>query len=102
MSGLKRRVAGALYRVGAIDAILAARRRAWSPWLTVVTYHRVQADSDHPFDRDVIDATPEAFDQQLALFARYFSLVSVDDVLGLIRRGTKLPPNPLLISFDDG
>ena len=72
MSGLKRRVAGALYRVGAIDAILAARRRAWSPWLTVVTYHRVQADSDHPFDRDVIDATPEAFDQQLALFARYY------------------------------
>src|SRR6185503_908302 len=99
--GLRRRLADVLDRVGAVDAILALRRRTWSPWLTVLTYHRIQPAADHPFDRDVIDASPEEFDRQLAMFGRYFTFVDIASVRAFVR-GEKLPPNPLLVTFDDG
>jgi len=80
------------------------RARAWSktPCLTVLTYHRLHADpAAQPFDDGVIDATPDEFDQQIAMLRRDFSLVGVEEVLGFMK-GKPLPPNPAIVTFDDG
>jgi peptidoglycan/xylan/chitin deacetylase (PgdA/CDA1 family) len=100
--GKRESLVGVLEKLGVVEALLQTRRVVGLPWLTVLTYHRIArpvAGSD--LDEGVIDATPEQFDQQLALLARHFRFVSIDEVVGFLR-GQPLPPNPLLITFDDG
>ena len=47
------------------------------------------------------DTTPEAFDRQVALLKRYFTLIDTA-TLDAHRAGGPLPRNPALITFDDG
>ncbi|MEO6420555.1 MAG: polysaccharide deacetylase family protein, partial [Polyangiaceae bacterium] len=87
---------------GALGLLLRLRARTQAPWLTVLTYHRianplVAAD----VDQDVVDARPEEFEQQLAFLGKYCSVIGLDDLLAF-QRGRALPPNPVLITFDDG
>jgi peptidoglycan/xylan/chitin deacetylase (PgdA/CDA1 family) len=98
----RRRLASLLDYTGTFEAIL--RVRAWSPcpWLTVLTYHRIHEDpSKQLFDRGVIDATPDEFRRQLRMVKRHFSVIQLGDFFGFLR-GRPLPPNPALITFDDG
>jgi peptidoglycan/xylan/chitin deacetylase (PgdA/CDA1 family) len=81
---------------------LAGRRALRGPWLTVVNYHRVQeAESAGPFDLGVVDATPSAFAEQVRFLDQHFELVTLEDVRRFVA-GHSLPPNPALITFDDG
>jgi len=98
-------VAGALDRVGLWKAILAARRMGlWADrGLTVVLYHRVVGlDRLRGLDPELVDATPDEFDQQMAFLRRHFAPVSLDEVMDAAMLGTSLPPNAVLVSFDDG
>lgn len=100
--GKRESLVNTLERLGLVEALLQTRRVVGLPWLTVLTYHRVgEPGFAADLDDGVIDATPEQFDQQLALLARHFRFVSIDEVAGFFR-GKPLPPNPLLITFDDG
>ena len=97
------RLAQALDRVGLWALVLEARARALFPWktLTVLTFHRVAEPGAPGFDPDVSDTTPEAFDRQVGLLKRYFTLIDTV-TLDAHRAGGPLPPNPALITFDDG
>ncbi|HEU4411285.1 MAG TPA: polysaccharide deacetylase family protein [Polyangiaceae bacterium] len=100
--GKRESLIGALERLGVVEALLQTRRVLGLPWLTVLTYHRVaEPGASADLDEGVIDATPEQFDRQLALLARHFRFVSIDEVAGFLQ-GKPLPHNPLLITFDDG
>ena len=98
---LRARLSRALDTVGALRAILELRARTGTPWLTALTYHRVTDDRDHPFDRGVVDATPDELDAQLTVLGRYFDFVGVDEVEDYLRT-RKLPRSPALVTFDDG
>ncbi|MFO0548985.1 MAG: polysaccharide deacetylase family protein [Polyangiaceae bacterium] len=66
-------------------------------------YHRTgELEFRGAFDGAIIDATPAQFDQQIELLTREFRVVGLDEVVAHIERGAKLPPNPVLITFDDG
>jgi peptidoglycan/xylan/chitin deacetylase (PgdA/CDA1 family) len=95
-------LARALDRVGLLALVLEARAR-WPrhKTLTVLTFHRVAAAGAPGFDPEVSDTTPEAFDRQVAMLARYFNLVDTA-ALDAHRMGAPLPPNPAIITFDDG
>ena len=103
MAAKRVRLAQALDRVGLWALVLEARARALFPWktLTVLTFHRVAEAGGAGFDPDVSDTTPEAFDRQVALLKRYFTLIDTA-TLDAHRAGGPLPPNPALITFDDG
>ena len=89
--------------MGLSRILLAARARSLFPWrwLTVLTYHRVGDALAPGFDPDVLDASPAVFAEQVALLQRYFTLVDTRD-LDAWRAGGRLPPNPAMITFDDG
>jgi peptidoglycan/xylan/chitin deacetylase (PgdA/CDA1 family) len=57
--------------------------------------------SDYAFDAAVADATPAQFERQLELVARRFNVIGIDDLCSALDGGA-LPPNPALITFDDG
>jgi len=87
---------------GALGAIMTVRRMLHIPWLPILTYHRV-ANIDaatNPFG-DVVDATPEQFEKQVAFLGEHFEFISVRDLLAYYRGG-RLPPNPVMLTFDDG
>jgi len=89
-------------RSGLTERVLRWRGQSASPWLTILTYHRVHPDAaPQLFDDGVVDATPESFDAHMGEVKRYFNVVGIDELVAYAH-GTPLPPNPIAITFDDG
>lgn len=87
---------------GALEPILRARSKSRSPWLTVLTYHRIADDPEgQPFDPGVIDASPADFDLQIRTLKQYFTVIGIEELLEH-RNGGRLPENPAIVTFDDG
>jgi peptidoglycan/xylan/chitin deacetylase (PgdA/CDA1 family) len=98
----RERVARFLDRSHAFELILQARARARVPVLSVLCYHSVgNPDGSYLFDPEVIDVTPAQFREHLRCLSRHFTVIGVDTLCDGIN-GAKLPPNPVIISFDDG
>jgi hypothetical protein len=100
--GQRQRIADALHALGALGLALTVRRSAKLPLLSVVTYHHIyQPTAGYPFDDAVADASPAQFRRQLELLRERCTLVNLAQVIDGLR-GVPLPPNPVLIAFDDG
>ncbi|HEU0031233.1 MAG TPA: polysaccharide deacetylase family protein [Kofleriaceae bacterium] len=105
MSGppsLHERVAVLLERTRLLEAALRARRYAPFPNLTIVTFHRLaEPADDEPYDPDVIDATQAQFRRHVEAIARFATPIDVETLVRSLDGGP-LPPNPAMITFDDG
>lgn len=77
-------------------------RFASRPALAVLVYHRVMRPDDWPYDRDVIEATPELFDEQMAMLKRRHDVAGPDEMVALILAPKKLTHLRVAITFDDG
>jgi peptidoglycan/xylan/chitin deacetylase (PgdA/CDA1 family) len=97
--GLKQAVlrGARLCGVNALSRFLARRR------LTVLCYHSVVGDSVpyHP-TRTRVAVTANQFREQLQVARRCFQPVSVEHILRHLDGADRLPPRPLLVTFDDG
>ena len=104
--GRREQLATLLQRAGGPATILHVRGRLKVPVLTVLTYHHVcDPGPDYPFDPDTADVTPDQFRRQMELIRRHFTVVGVDELCAAWSGGPgarALPPNPCLITFDDG
>ncbi len=95
-------VARGLERATILDRILWLRARLGHRSLAVLTYHRVGTLKDAgELDPGVFEATPEELKEQLDVLRARATVVSLGDVR-LACRGKRLPPNPVLVTFDDG
>jgi peptidoglycan/xylan/chitin deacetylase (PgdA/CDA1 family) len=102
MVGKRERVARILDASRLSSTLLAMRARTPPVWLTVLTYHRVGRPSpDDPFPDETYDASPGLFAEQIRFLSERFHFVTTDEVLAYLDGG-RLPPNPVLITFDDG
>jgi peptidoglycan/xylan/chitin deacetylase (PgdA/CDA1 family) len=100
--GRREQLVGLLRRSGGLAAVLAARARLRLPVLSILTYHHVHDPGpDYRFDPETADVTPAQFRRHMELVKRHFTVIDIDQLLGALA-GTKLPPNPCLITFDDG
>lgn len=69
--------------------------------LTIVMYHYVRNLNRSRFPA-IKGLATELFKEQVAYFKRHYTIVSGDDLIGAVSTGSELPPNPLLLTFDDG
>lgn len=70
--------------------------------LRVLTYHRVADPKRSPtLDPRLISADPQTFQKQMYHLAKHYQVVSLEEVLNTVERGTNLPKNAVLITFDD-
>lgn len=100
--GARERIARLLSDTGILAAALKLRAAARIPYLTTITYHHLaEPGADYDFDPGVADVGPEQFGRHLGLLARHFNVISIDDLVNALD-GSDLPPNPALITFDDG
>ncbi|HWU91393.1 MAG TPA: polysaccharide deacetylase family protein [Kofleriaceae bacterium] len=99
---LYRRAADLLHRLGLLEAVLQLRRAVTLRTISIVTYHRIaDLDDDDPYDPEVIDATPAQFRRHVEMLARIGTPIGIDTLIRALDGGT-LPPNPVMITFDDG
>ena len=100
--GTRERIARILSGTGVLDAALRLRAAARVPYLTVLTYHHVaEPDEDYAFDPGVADVGIAQFGRHLDLVRRHFTPIGVDELVAALDGGD-LPPNPAMITFDDG
>ncbi len=72
--------------------------------LSISMYHYTR-DLEHSRYPEIKGLAYDLFEQQLQFFAKNFSVVTMEDVIGAIQNGGgqhKLPENALLLTFDDG
>jgi peptidoglycan/xylan/chitin deacetylase (PgdA/CDA1 family) len=71
--------------------------------LTVLAYHRIAeltvAEASAP---GVASATPQEFARQMDYVRQWYTPIDLDRLLEFVTEGRRLPPRPLLITFDDG
>jgi peptidoglycan/xylan/chitin deacetylase (PgdA/CDA1 family) len=96
------RIARALDLLGLLDRLLWLRARLGLRALTVLTYHRVGRPSEvHAMNRRLVEVEPEDLEDQLAILKKHCTVVSLGDVCRF-REGRRMPPNPVMLTFDDG
>lgn len=99
---LHERMAAVLDRTGALDAVIHLRRVAPIRTIGIVTFHRIsELGDDDPYDPDTVDATPAQFRRHVETLARIGTPIGVEALLAGLE-GAELPPNPVMITFDDG
>jgi peptidoglycan/xylan/chitin deacetylase (PgdA/CDA1 family) len=89
---------------GGLRAVTLVHRRSRSR-LLVLAYHRVlpaMPDEQYPFDAELVSASPEEFDWQMAWVRRYFTPMAVSDIADCLDHGSALPAGAVAVTFDDG
>ncbi len=76
----------------------------WTNTITVLNYHRIDDLDREGFDtfRPNISARPKDFESQMEYMARWFNIVSLNDVVNWLDGRKTLPSHAALITFDDG
>lgn len=99
-SSLKNKVLNLAHETG----LIRAGRGLWAKSLTVVNYHRIDDPNRSDFDsfKPNVSATPQDFDHQMDYLAKWFHVVSLQDVVDWLDGKKNLPPYAALITFDDG
>lgn len=101
--GKRERLASVFDRIGFTSAVLATRRIRGASWLTILSYHRIgMPAATYPFDSEVVDATPAEFDLQMRTLSEHATSIRMGQLVSHVTHGTPLPPNPVLVTFDDG
>jgi peptidoglycan/xylan/chitin deacetylase (PgdA/CDA1 family) len=103
--GKRERFVDLLDRTGVLRGVMQLRRLSPLPIVGIVTFHHIHDTADdaasYPYDPEVADATPQQFRRHLETVLRIGTPISLGDLIrGL--DGAPLPPNPLMITFDDG
>lgn len=71
--------------------------------LLILAYHRVlPKPNDFALDEGVISVSPDIFEEEVKFCKKYFSLINFEQLKNALEGITKLPSNPLIITFDDG
>lgn len=100
--GKKELLAKVLFGSGTlVERVLGSRP---SDRLLVLAYHRIcdLPAEGYPFQHETVSATPEQFDRQLDFIKRRFEVVNFHRLAEMEKSGDPLPPNLLVITFDDG
>jgi len=97
------RIAGTLDMLGLLDRLLWLRARLGAPILTVLTYHRIAERTEvGELDADVRETDPRGFAEQIAMIKAHSTIVSLADVRASLKTRRRLPPNAVMLAFDDG
>ncbi len=90
----------ALFHSGLLGLARLARQRVRG---VVLRYHALTDGADEvPYAAPDICLPAPVFQLQMAFVRRAYSVVSLDELVGALERGERLPPRALTITFDDG
>ena len=80
----------------------AERRNRNRPLLRVLAYHRIdETVANDAYYPGLISATPSQFAAQVQCIAERYHVCSMPDVVAAAQKKSKLPPESVLLTFDD-
>jgi peptidoglycan/xylan/chitin deacetylase (PgdA/CDA1 family) len=90
-------------RTGMLDAAEMVENRIPNV-LRILAYHRIGflEEEDGSLDPSLLNTTPVQFAEQMAYLKQNYHLVSVEELLHVIKTGGGLPPRSVMVTFDDG
>ncbi|MGH8156938.1 MAG: polysaccharide deacetylase family protein [Rhodanobacter sp.] len=103
-SGIRGRLGELSYSSGLLYSL--QRMRAW--WqrdLRILAYHRIMPLPDpatFDFDLELISTSPDRFRDQMRLLKQRFRPMRLTDVAATLDAGEALPPDAVVVTFDDG
>ena len=68
--------------------------------LTVIMYHYIR-DLDHSRYPNIKVLLPYEFENQINYFENFYNFVTMQECINYLYKGSKLPKNPILLTFDD-
>jgi peptidoglycan/xylan/chitin deacetylase (PgdA/CDA1 family) len=89
----------ALLRLGGYAAI---RRLLPSRSLAILRYHAICGPEGYRYADPHICITPDNFERHVAYLTRKYSVLRLQDAVRLLAEHAPLPPNAVVITFDDG
>jgi peptidoglycan/xylan/chitin deacetylase (PgdA/CDA1 family) len=89
----------ALQRVGAYSGI---RRLLPSRHVAILRYHAICGDEGYRYADPAICITPASFSEHVRYLAAHYAVLPLPEVVERLRRRRPLPPNCVVITFDDG
>ena len=81
--------------------LIRFKRKIQHDTVTILCYHRINYKNGLFYDRN-ISASPEEFARQLHYLKKHFALISSKQLNDFYNDDLELPPNAVLITFDDG
>lgn len=69
--------------------------------VTIVMYHFVR-DLQHSRYPEIKGLTVDQFKEQIEYIRKYYNVIKMEDLISAVSGNDSLPPNPLLLTFDDG
>jgi len=102
--GKKDLLASITYYTGALR-IARLVRRLFLEEVRILAYHRIlDTGSEKPFqfDRNLISASVDQFDQQIRYLSKHYQPITFGDLIETINGDKRLPRYPVIVSFDDG
>jgi peptidoglycan/xylan/chitin deacetylase (PgdA/CDA1 family) len=103
-SGMRGRLGELCYSSGLLHS-LQRMRTWWQKDLRILAYHRIMPLPDpaaFDFDLELISASPERFRNQMQLLKQRFRPTRLTDVAAALNAGEELPPDTVVVTFDDG
>ena len=97
--GWKRRALSTV--VSALAPVIIPRARGVA--VRILNYHRINyPHAIGSLDGEVLSASPELFDEEVRFCKQHFDVLSFCDLRRSLDGSVRLPPRPLIITFDDG
>ncbi|PXV61433.1 Polysaccharide deacetylase [Dyella jiangningensis] len=103
-TGIREKLGALCYNAGLLHPLQKVRAW-WQKDLRILAYHRVMPVPDpdqYAFDMELISTTPEEFREQMLLVRERYRPMRLSDVAAAINAGQPLPPDALVVTFDDG
>lgn len=104
MAGKKELLSKMIY-YGRIVLPLLAMRTYLRKEIRILAYHRVEElknEELYPYDPELISVTPAEFEWQMEYVKQHLNPISLSELVGYVKGKNKLPPRPVIITFDDG
>jgi peptidoglycan/xylan/chitin deacetylase (PgdA/CDA1 family) len=103
-SGIRGQLGELCYSSGLLHSLQRVRSW-WQKDLRILAYHRIMdlPDPDRfDFDLELISTTPALFREQMQLIKERFRPMRLSDVVAALDAGEELPPDAVVVTFDDG
>lgn len=90
---------------GTPKSLASTTRSLFSNELMILAYHRIiniAADNSYPYDSELISASLQQFDYQMAYVKKHYNPISEAQLIDHIDNNIPLPPKSVMVTFDDG